>query len=118
MQQRQIFGKPLMAMQNTRFKLAECQTKLTIARSFGDDCIQRSLSDTLDLATAAMAKWWVSEMVGQVVDECVQLHGGYGYMNDYPIARLYADNRVGRIYGGSNEVMKELIARTMESGKR
>ena len=117
-QQRQIFGKPLMAMQNTRFKLAECQTKLTIARSFVDDCINRSLNDTLDLATAAMAKWWVSEMMGQVVDECVQLHGGYGYMNEYPIARLYADARVGRIYGGSNEVMKELIARTMDGGKR
>ncbi len=117
-QQRQIFGKPLMAMQNTRFKLAECQTKLSIARSFVDDCIVRSLADTLDLATAAMAKWWVSEMMGQVVDECVQLHGGYGYMNEYPIARLYADARVGRIYGGSNEVMKELIARTMDGGKR
>jgi acyl-CoA dehydrogenase len=66
-----------------------------------------------------MSKWWVSEMVGQVVDECVQLHGGYGYMNEYPIARLYADTRVGRIYGGSNEVMKELIARAMEgTGKR
>ena len=117
-QQRQVFGKPLMAMQNTRFKLAECQTKLTIARSFVDDCIQRSLADTLDLATAAMAKWWVSEMMGQVVDECVQMHGGYGYMMEYPIARLYADARVGRIYGGSNEVMKELIARTMDGGKR
>ena len=117
-QQRQIFGKPLMAMQNTRFKLAECQTKLSIARSFVDDCIGRSLADTLDLTTAAMAKWWVSEMMGQVVDECVQLHGGYGYMNEYPIARLYADARVGRIYGGSNEVMKELIARTMDGGKR
>ena len=117
-QQRQIFGKPLMAMQNTRFKLAECQTKLSIARSFVDDCITRSLADTLDLSTAAMAKWWVSEMMGQVVDECVQLHGGYGYMNEYPIARLYADARVGRIYGGSNEVMKELIARTMDGGKR
>ena len=107
-----------MAMQNTRFKLAECQTKLTIARSFINDCIQRSLDDTLDVATASMSKWWVSEMVGQVVDECVQLHGGYGYMNDYPIARLYADTRVGRIYGGSNEVMKELIARQMDSAKR
>ncbi len=117
-QQRQIFGKPLMAMQNTRFKLAECQTKLTIARSFVDDCTVRAIAGTLDLSTAAMAKWWVSEMVGQVVDECVQLHGGYGYMNEYPIARLYADNRVGRIYGGSNEVMKELIARTMEGGRR
>ena len=114
-QQRHVFGKPLMAMQNTRFKLAECQTKLTIARSFVDDCITRSLNDTLDLATAAMSKWWVSEMVGQVVDECVQLHGGYGYMNDYPIARLYTDTRVGRIYGGSNEVMKELIARAMDN---
>ena len=117
-QQRQIFGKPLMAMQNTRFKLAECQTKLTIARSFVDECIGRAIAETLDLATAAMAKWWVSEMVGQVVDECVQLHGGYGYMNEYPIARLYVDNRVGRIYGGSNEVMKELIARTMDGGRR
>ena len=117
-QQRQIFGKPLMAMQNTRFKMAECQTKLTIARSFVDDCISRSLNDTLDLATAAMAKWWVSEVMGQVVDDCVQMHGGYGYMNEYPIARLYTDARVGRIYGGSNEVMKELIARTMDGGKR
>ena len=117
-QQRQLFGKPLMAMQNTRFKLAECQTKLSIARCFVDDCIGRSLANTLDLATAAMAKLWVSEAMGQVVDECVQLHGGYGYMNDYPIARLYADARVGRIYGGSNEVMKELIARTMDGGKR
>ena len=117
-QQRQIFGKPLMAMQNTRFKLAECQTKLTIARCFIDDCIRRSMDNSLDVATASMSKWWISEMVGQVVDECVQLHGGYGYMNDYPIARLYADTRVGRIYGGSNEVMKELIARAMDGGKR
>ena len=114
-QQRHIFGKPLMAMQNTRFKLAECQTKLTIARGFVDDCVGRAIADTLDLTTAAMAKWWVSEMAGQVIDECLQLHGGYGYMNEYPIARLYADNRVGRIYGGSNEVMKELIARSMDS---
>jgi len=117
-QQRHIFGKPLMAMQNTRFKLAECQTKLTIARSFVDDCIVRSLAGTLDLATAAMAKLWVSESVCQVIDDCVQMHGGYGYMNEYPIARLYADHRVGRIYGGSNEVMKELIARSMEGGTR
>jgi acyl-CoA dehydrogenase len=117
-QQRHVFGKPLMAMQNTRFKLAECQTKLTIARSFIDDCIQRSLNKTLDVATASMSKWWVSQMVSEVVDECVQLHGGYGYMNEYPIARLYADTRVGRIYGGSNEVMKELIARAMDGGKR
>ena len=113
-QQRQIFGQPLMAMQNTRFKLAECQTQATIARSFVDDCIARSLRNELDLATAAMAKSWVSEAVCKVVDECLQLHGGYGYMNEYPITRMYADARVGRIYGGSNEVMKELIARAME----
>jgi acyl-CoA dehydrogenase len=113
-QQRQVFGQPLMAMQNTRFKLAECQTLATIARSFVDDCIARALRDELDLATAAMAKSWVTEAVGKVVDECLQLHGGYGYMTEYAIARMYADARVGRIYGGSNEVMKELIARAME----
>jgi len=113
-QQRQVFGAPLMAMQNTRFKMAECQIKATIAKSFVDDLIARSLRGELDLATAAMAKTWVSDAVCQVVDECVQLHGGYGYMTEYPIARLYADTRVGRIYGGSNEVMKELIARAME----
>ena len=113
-QQRHVFGQPLMAMQNTRFKLAECQTLATIARSFVDDCIARSLRDELDLATAAMAKSWVTEAVDKVVDECLQLHGGYGYMNEYAITRMYADARVGRIYGGSNEVMKELIARAME----
>ncbi len=112
--ERRIFGEPLMAMQNTRFKLAECQTLATIARSFVDDLIGRALRNELDLATAAMAKSWVTEAVGKVVDECVQLHGGYGYMTEYPIARMYADARVGRIYGGSNEVMKELIARAME----
>jgi acyl-CoA dehydrogenase len=114
--QRKIFGQTLMQMQNTRFKLAECQTLATIAQTFVDDCIGRAIRDELDNATSAMAKWWVSETVGKVVDECLQLFGGYGYMNEYPIARLYADQRVGRIYGGSNEVMKELIARAMEKG--
>ena len=112
--QRKIFGQPLMAMQNTRFKLAECQTLATIAKTFVDDCVGRALRDELDNPTSAMAKWWVSETVGKVVDECLQLFGGYGYMNEYPIARLYADQRVGRIYGGSNEVMKELIARSLD----
>jgi acyl-CoA dehydrogenase len=112
--QRKIFGQTLMQMQNTRFKLAECQTLATIARCFVDECIGRAMRDELDNATSAMAKWWVSDTVGKVVDECLQLFGGYGYMNEYPIARLYADQRVGRIYGGSNEVMKELIARAME----
>jgi acyl-CoA dehydrogenase len=112
--QRKIFGQTLMQMQNTRFKLAECQTLATIARCFVDECIGRAMRDELDNATSAMAKWWVSDTVGKVIDECLQLFGGYGYMNEYPIARLYVDQRVGRIYGGSNEVMKELIARAME----
>lgn len=112
--QRSIFGQTLMSMQNTRFKLAECQMKASIAESFVNDLVQRCLDGTLDLPTSAMAKCWVSDSVCQVVDECVQLHGGYGYMMAYPIARLYADTRVGRIYGGSNEVMKELVARAME----
>ena len=116
--QRSIFGQSLMSMQNTRFKLAECQMKASIAESFVNDLINRSLAGTLDGPTSAMAKCWVSDSVCQVVDECVQLHGGYGYMMEYPIARLYADTRVGRIYGGSNEVMKELIARAMEGGRR
>ena len=112
--QRSIFGQTLMSMQNTRFKLAECQTAATIAESFVNDLVDRALRRELDLPTSAMAKLWVSEQVGKVVDECVQLFGGYGYMMEYPIARMYADQRVGRIYGGSNEVMKELIARAMD----
>jgi acyl-CoA dehydrogenase len=112
--QRQVFGQPLMQMQNTRFVLAECQTLATVAKCFVDECVGRALRGELDNATSAMAKWWVSDTVGKVVDACLQLFGGYGYMNDYPIARLYADQRVGRIYGGSNEVMKELIARAMD----
>jgi acyl-CoA dehydrogenase len=113
-QQRQVFGEPLMAMQNTRFKLAECQTQATIGRSFVDDCIARLQRNELDVPTAAMAKWWTSDTLCRVVDECLQLHGGYGYMNEYPIARMYADARVGRIYGGANEVMKEIVARAMD----
>ena len=116
--QRKVFGQPLMALQNTRFKLAECQTLATVARSFVDDCIGRALRDELDLATAAMAKTFVTDAVCKVVDECLQLFGGYGYMNEYPIARMYADARVGRIYGGSNEVLKELIARALEKSVR
>ncbi len=112
--ERKVFGQPLMQMQNTRFVLAECQTLTAVAKSFVDDCVGRALRHELDNATAAMAKWWVSDTVCKVVDACLQLFGGYGYMNDYPIARLYADQRVGRIYGGSNEVMKELIARALD----
>lgn len=110
---RQVFGQPLVDMQNTRFKLAECETVATIAARFVDDCITRQLEGVLDLSTAAMAKWWTTQMNCQVIDECLQLHGGYGYMLEYPIARMYADARVGKIYGGSNEIMKEIIARGM-----
>jgi len=112
--QRQVFGQPLMQLQNTRFKLAECETIATVAARFVDDCIARQLAGTLDLQTAAMAKWWTSQMNCQVIDECLQLHGGYGYMMEYPIARMYADARVGKIYGGSNEIMKELVARGLD----
>jgi acyl-CoA dehydrogenase len=111
---RQVFGQPLLAMQNTRFKLAECQTQVNLGRAFVDDCMAKLLAGELDVPTAAMAKWWTSDACVKVVDECLQLFGGYGYMNEYPIARLYADVRVFRIYGGANEVMKEIIARGME----
>jgi acyl-CoA dehydrogenase len=112
--QRQVFGAPLMQMQNTRFKLAECETQAEVARAFIDDCIARLMKGELDGPTAAMAKWWVSDACCKVVDECLQFFGGYGYMNEYPIARLYADVRVSRIYGGANEVMKEVIARSLD----
>jgi acyl-CoA dehydrogenase len=112
--QRQAFGKPLIAMQNTRFKLAECKTIATIAQTFVDQCTVRLMDGELDVPTAAMAKWWTTQMNCQVIDECLQLHGGYGYMLEYPIARMYADARVGKIYGGANEIMKEIIARAIE----
>jgi acyl-CoA dehydrogenase len=111
---RQVFGQPLLKMQNTRFKLAECETQAQVARAFVDDCIARLMRGELDVPTAAMAKWWTTDTCCRIVDECLQLHGGYGFMNEYPIARLYADVRVGRIYGGANEVMKEIIARALE----
>jgi alkylation response protein AidB-like acyl-CoA dehydrogenase len=110
--ERRAFGKTLLEFQNTRFKLAECKTVTHIARVFVDDCIQRLLRGELDTATAAMAKYWLTEKQCEVVDECVQLHGGYGYMMEYPIARMWVDSRVQRIYAGTNEIMKELIARS------
>jgi acyl-CoA dehydrogenase len=112
--ERNVFGQPLMAMQNTRFKMAECETQARAAQAFVDDCIARLMKGELDVPTAAMAKWWTTDILCRIVDECLQLHGGYGFMNEYPIARLYADVRVTRIYGGANEVMKEIIARAME----
>jgi len=112
--ERDVFGQPLLSLQNTRFKLAECQTKATITRTFVDACVVELLAGTLEPDRAAMAKWWASQVNCEVIDECLQLHGGYGYMLEYPIARMYANARVGKIYGGSNEIMKELIARGME----
>jgi alkylation response protein AidB-like acyl-CoA dehydrogenase len=113
--ERELFGKRLMDMQNTRFKLAEVKTKTEILRTFLYDCIGRLKNGTLDAATASMCKWWSTETQCEIVDECVQLHGGYGYMLEYPIAQLYADSRGQKIYGGSNEVMKELIARSLDA---
>jgi len=110
---RQVFGAPLLEMQNTRFKLAECKTHATVARAFVDDCMGKVLRGELTPETAAMAKWWCTQKSCEIIDECLQLHGGYGYMAEYPIARLYVNARVGKIYGGSNEIMKELIARTL-----
>ncbi len=110
-QQRNAFGQPLYGFQNTRFKLAECATLAHVVRTFVNDCIQRLLDGTLDDTAAYMAKWWCTEQQCKVTDECLQLFGGYGYMVEYPIARLYADSRVQRIYGGANEIVKELIAR-------
>lgn len=111
--QRMIFGSPVSNFQNTQFKLAELKTELTIARVFVDHCLKALMEGTLGNETAAMAKLSASELLGRVVDECVQLHGGYGFMWEYPIARAYADARIRRIAGGSNEVMKVIIARTM-----
>jgi len=111
--ERNAFGKPLIAFQNTQFKLAECKTKATVAKVFTYDCAAKLLKGELDAGTASMAKYWVSDTENEVVDECLQLFGGYGYMNEYPIARMWTDARVQRIYGGTNEIMKLLIARTL-----
>jgi acyl-CoA dehydrogenase len=107
---RTAFGKPLIDLQNTRFTLAACRTEAHVGRVFLDSCIERFIAGRLDDASTAMAKYWLTECQCRVIDECVQLHGGYGYMTEYPIARMWADSRVQRIYGGTNEIMKELIA--------
>ena len=111
--QRKAFGQTLADFQNTRFKLAECATIAHVVRTFLNDCTQRLLDGTLDDEAAYMAKLWCTEQQGKVTDECLQLFGGYGYMAEYPIARLYADARVQRIYGGTTEIMKDLIARKL-----
>lgn len=113
-QERKAFGLRVMDFQNTRFKLAECKTKAEVLRAFVNDGIGQLINGTLDAPTASMAKYWGSEAQGQVMDECLQLFGGYGYMSEYPISRAWADARVQRIYGGTNEIMKELIARSLD----
>jgi long-chain-acyl-CoA dehydrogenase len=111
--QRQAFGRAIADFQNTRFKLAEVATQIMVGRAFIDRCVERLLAGTLDAATAAMAKLWASETEGRVIDDLLQMHGGYGYMNVFMIARMYADARIARIYGGTNEIMKEVIARAL-----
>ncbi|WP_127595666.1 acyl-CoA dehydrogenase family protein [Nitratireductor alexandrii] len=111
--ERGAFGRKVIDFQNTQFKLAELKTEVTIGRVFYNDCVARHVDGGLDPVTASMAKYWLSDLQGKVVDECLQLHGGYGYMNEYPIARMYRDARVQRIYGGTNEIMKLLIGRSL-----
>ena len=111
--ERRAFGQRLIDFQNTQFRLAECKTEATVARVFVDRLIGLHLEGKLDAATASMAKYWVSDLENKIVDACLQLFGGCGYMTEYPIARMFRDSRVQRIYGGANEIMKVLIARTL-----
>ena len=114
---RKAFGTPVSSFQNTRFKLAEVTTQCQVGRVFVDRCMELLLENKLDAATAAMAKMWASDIENRIIDECLQLHGGYGFMMEYPIARAYVDARVQRIYGGTNEIMKEVIARSLGLNK-
>ena len=111
--ERKAFGKAVASFQNTRFKLAELRTEIDFCRAYLDRCMELQLQEKLGIDAAAAAKYKISDMFSKVVDECVQLHGGYGYMLEYPIARAYIDNRANRIYAGTNEIMKELISRTL-----
>jgi acyl-CoA dehydrogenase len=111
--ERQAFGQAIANFQNTKFKLAEIATQIKVGRAFVDRCVEDLVAGSLDTATASMAKLWASEAQGRVIDECLQLFGGYGYMNEYLVARMYADARIQRIYGGTSEVMKEVISRVL-----
>ena len=115
--EREAFGGPIIQFQNTRFKLAEVSTKLAVSRAFLDECIAEHLRGELTVEKAAMAKYWLSDTQGEVLDECVQLHGGYGFMQEYAVAEMWTDARVQRIYGGTNEIMKELISRSLVERK-
>ncbi len=109
--EREAFGKKIIEFQNSQFVLAECKTEATVAKVFLDHCVAQHLAAALDTQTASMAKYWTTDLLGKIVDRCLQLFGGYGYMDEYPISRLYRDARVMRIYAGTNEIMKLLIAR-------
>ena len=111
--ERKVFGKKLIEFQNTRMVLAEAKTAAAVTRTFVESCIDKLIQGTLDQETAAMAKWWATEKQCEIIDNCVQLHGGYGYMLEYPVARMWTDGRIQKIWGGSNEVMKDLIARKL-----
>ncbi|MGD2139401.1 MAG: acyl-CoA dehydrogenase family protein [Burkholderiales bacterium] len=111
--ERKAFGQTVAEFQNTRFKLAEIATTIKVARTFADRCVMELVDGKLDTATASMLKLWATDQQCEVIDECLQLHGGYGFMNEYLVARMYADARVQRIYGGTNEIMKEVISRAL-----
>jgi len=111
--ERTAFGREIFNFQNTRFKLAECATELAVAKAFLDQCVERHLKGELDVTGAAMVKWWTTDRLSRIADDCLQLFGGYGYMNEYPIARAWTSARVQRIFGGTNEIMKEIISRTL-----
>ena len=113
MRERRAFGQPIGSFQSARFALAEARTEVDIARTFVDRCAEALDAGELTAEDAAMAKWWCTDLQGRVADAGVQLHGGYGYMLEYPIARAWADARVTRIYGGANEIMKEIVGRSM-----
>ena len=111
--ERKAFGQRILDFQNTKFKLSECKTEALLGRTFVDQCLLKHLAGELDASTASMAKYWCTDKQCAIVDECLQLHGGAGYMDEYEISRMYADARVQKIYGGTNEIMKELIGRTL-----
>jgi alkylation response protein AidB-like acyl-CoA dehydrogenase len=112
-QEREAFGRPIGKFQNSRFKLAEMKTEITIGQVFIDRCIMELNDNNLTAEQAAMAKWWTTDLQNRVADQCLQLHGGYGYMLEYPISKAWMDSRVQSIYGGTNEIMKEIIGRAM-----
>jgi alkylation response protein AidB-like acyl-CoA dehydrogenase len=112
-QDRKAFGKTIASFQNTKFVLAEIATEIDVAQAFIDRCVDLLNAKQLDPADAAKAKWWATELQGRVIDRCLQLHGGYGYMTEYPVSRRYADARVTRIYGGTTEIMKGVISKSL-----